>query len=250
MALAAALVLGFPLVAATGYGIATYCDFVLPKDRKLVERYSQFLYVSFLAIPVIGVWLATAGDGGVPAMFKPDASDPALLIGIWLLAGAVLGSVLYAFELWGTLTLRNLPGIGSLMQHPAVEGNTETGANQIRQVAAPAAFTAVTGSTVVLEEIAWRGFLIEFLEERWGLGVAGAFVIAGVSFGLNHLYYGLRGFLFKSVHGIAWGALFVITGSLLAAIVSHFVFNVWVWKKLRKGEGTKHVGHRTTAAAN
>ena len=237
MAVAAALVLGFPLVAAIGYGIVTYCDLVLLKDRKLLTRYSQFLYAGFLAIPVVGVWFATANDGGVFAMFEPHPGDPALLIGVWLFLGAVLGSVLYAFELWGTLTLKNLPGVGSLMQHPAVEGNTETGVNQVRQVAAPAAFAAVAGSTVVLEEIAWRGFLIEFLEERLELGVAGALVIAGVSFGLNHLYFGLRGFLFKSVHGIAWGALFVVTGSLLAAIVSHFVFNVWVWKKLRKGAG-------------
>ena len=250
MALAAALVLGFPVVAATGYGIVTYCDLVLLKDRNLLERYSQFLYIGFLAIPVIGVWFATADDGGVFAMFEPDPGDPASLIGVWLLVGAVLGSVQYAFELWGTLTLRNLPGIGSLMQHPAVEGAAETGAHQVRQVAAPAAFTAVSGSAIVLEEIAWRGFLIEFLEERWELGVAGALVIAGVSFGLNHLYFGLRGFLFKSVHGIAWGALFVVTGSLLAAIVSHFAFNVWVWKKLRKGEGTEHAGHRTAAATN
>ncbi len=54
-----------------------------------------------------------------------------------------------------------------------------------------------------------------------GMGLA----ISAVAFGSNHAYFGWRNVVSKSVLGLAWGGLFLATGSLVAPVVSHLAFN-------------------------
>jgi len=59
-------------------------------------------------------------------------------------------------------------------------------------------------------------------------------VLSALMFGSNHLYFGIVGFLNKTLHGFIWGITVVLTESLLISVVSHITFEYLVWEHLRQ----------------
>lgn len=78
----------------------------------------------------------------------------------------------------------------------------------------------------IMEELFFRGFIFGGLRGRWGTGWAA--LASGLLFGLAHL--GNPGTAYTIVPIVAVGALFALgyaySGSLLAAIGAHFLFNL------------------------
>ncbi len=108
-------------------------------------------------------------------------------------------------------------------------------AKQIARLQRDVPFAPTTGSELVhfsflalaagvSEEIIFRGFLIQYVAS-WtggsGTGLALAILLPGLAFGLVHLYQGWRIVAWIVVMSILWGAIFVVTGSLVIPMVLH-----------------------------
>jgi membrane protease YdiL (CAAX protease family) len=86
----------------------------------------------------------------------------------------------------------------------------------------------------VCEEVAYRGFLIRFLHEGGlALPLAAALTVSSVLFGLGHLYQGLRGVVSSTIAGVAFGLLFLLTGSLIPGIILHALIDMQMAYVLR-----------------
>lgn len=90
-------------------------------------------------------------------------------------------------------------------------------------------FLPLCAAAAVCEEIVFRGFLIDYLRTLLGTGrgATGAAVgLAALAFAAAHLYQGVRGAVKVALLAVLLGLSFLATGSLLAAIVLHFVIDV------------------------
>lgn len=83
------------------------------------------------------------------------------------------------------------------------------------------------------EEFIWRGYLIHQLDNIT-TNIIIAIALSALMFGSNHLYFGMVGFVNKTLHGFIWGITLVLTESLLISVVSHITFEYLVWDSLRK----------------
>jgi membrane protease YdiL (CAAX protease family) len=81
------------------------------------------------------------------------------------------------------------------------------------------------GSLAALgEEIAFRGFLIWYLQSLAGLGAA--LLVSSILFGIAHGYLGRVGIVFATIAGLVLGSAYVASGSLLLVIWMHASYNV------------------------
>ncbi|MGH8883983.1 MAG: CPBP family intramembrane glutamic endopeptidase [Egibacteraceae bacterium] len=235
------VVLGFPLILGAGFLLAFLVHRALfgHSSTPRFEKSGHYLYLGLLLIPLALVVLDRRAEGGIAALFEPHASHPAWWGPVWLAVGVLLGSALFAAELWGTVLLRALPRVRRATAHLVVEGRT---ASLTGGVEHPLRFLTLTVVIVLIEEIIWRGHLTEFLVTQWGVPWPASLAVSGVAFGLNHAYFGLRNVAFKALSGVAWGVLLTVSGLLWAAIVSHLTFDLWVWGRLLKGRGHERLG--------
>lgn len=85
-------------------------------------------------------------------------------------------------------------------------------------------FAAISITAGVCEEVLCRGFLIGFLMRMPGglhLPISAALVLSAVAFGLNHIYQGKTGLISTTLSGLAFGGLFLLTGSLMLPMLLH-----------------------------
>jgi membrane protease YdiL (CAAX protease family) len=101
-----------------------------------------------------------------------------------------------------------------------------------------AAFIPVALTAGICEEILFRGFLIRFLHDGApGLPLFAALAVSSLVFGLNHLYQGWKGALGTAFAGLGFGLLFLVTGSLIPAIVIHALVDLQLVYILRPVPG-------------
>lgn len=129
----------------------------------------------------------------------------------WTLVLTGLGLlVLLAFR-WvsGALGIREHPSLRRLLPHTLTE---------------KAAFTGVSLSAGVGEELVYRGYALAALAPVVGLGPA--VVLSTVSFGVVHAYQGLLGFFRTAALGglLVWG--YLASGSLLPAMAAHAFLDI------------------------
>lgn len=89
-----------------------------------------------------------------------------------------------------------------------------------------AAWIFLSFSAGVCEEAIYRGFMIRFLHETTSLPLFGALAASSLIFGLAHLYQGVAGVLRTSIAGLAFGLLFLLSGSLIPCIVLHVLLDL------------------------
>lgn len=102
-------------------------------------------------------------------------------------------------------------------------------------------FRALSITAGVCEEIAYRGFLMTYLE-GW-VGIWGALALSSLIFGFGHFYQGPRGILKTGIVGAVMGLLYLLTGSLWAPMLVHVLVD------LSSGEMGRKVLSREPAAA-
>jgi membrane protease YdiL (CAAX protease family) len=101
-----------------------------------------------------------------------------------------------------------------------------------------AAFVLLSLTAGVCEEVLYRGFLIRFLHEgALALPVAAALAVSSVAFGLGHAYQGFKGVLTTTACGLGLGLLFLLTGSLIPAVVLHALIDLQLVYVLRPTPG-------------
>lgn len=87
----------------------------------------------------------------------------------------------------------------------------------------------------ILEEILFRGVINQIaLEMKSNYKII--LVLAGVmSFGISHLFSGWQQLVSKLIFSCLMAILFFISGTILAPIISHAIFNFCVVKKYPEG---------------
>lgn len=76
----------------------------------------------------------------------------------------------------------------------------------------------------VVEEIVYRGFVFWYLAQL--LPIWAVVVVSAIAFGLGHSYQGLHGMLRITLVGVAFGAYYLLTGSIWLPIVAHALVDV------------------------
>lgn len=197
-------------------------------DRALVREYRiTLVWLVGLGLGTLAIWLA--GGRGLAALglaAMRDGPSTGLIIGV--AGGATAG-----------LVVRPVAA--------AVSGKAR--AVLRRQMAKLEAFLPKTGEQLawglvvslfagLCEEIAYRGYLIPYC--RFWLPEWPALVAAALLFGLAHLYQGAAGIVLTAVLGLAFGFIYVETGSLALPIALHAAVDisamVTAWIVLRRPE--------------
>ncbi|MFH1754204.1 MAG: type II CAAX endopeptidase family protein [Candidatus Latescibacterota bacterium] len=86
------------------------------------------------------------------------------------------------------------------------------------------AFTALSITAGICEELLYRGFLFAFLSSM--LGVWQAALLSSLAFGVGHAYQGLTGILKTGAVGLVMAGLLLLTGSLWAPMILHAMLDV------------------------
>jgi membrane protease YdiL (CAAX protease family) len=244
------VVLAHPLVLAVGFGAAATLHRTI-LGRRLPDRYGGHVYVLLLLVPLAAVWYDRRDEGGLGSLLAPDDAPAVTATSLWLLVGAAVGIALFAVEL-STVRRSRHGRCQALDVSPATTSRADVSGVRPRtwpartrpapadrrtahvlDVSAPT-FLVLGAASVLLEEVIWRAYLIGFLRSAWDVAAPAAVVFAGVAFGANHLYFGGRAFLFKSMHGAVWGVLFVASGLVWVPIASHAAFDLAVWHRSRQ----------------
>ena len=90
-------------------------------------------------------------------------------------------------------------------------------------------FYGLAFSAAVGEEIIFRGFFITYLIALFGASMGGQFaalLTATLIFALSHYYQGWKAVLKIAVLSLAFGSIFLISGSLLLPVLLHLVVDV------------------------
>ena len=85
-------------------------------------------------------------------------------------------------------------------------------------------FYAVSVTAGIVEEIVYRGFVLWYLAHIMPLW--GAVVVSSVGFGLAHSYQGVQGAVRSGLVGLAFGILYVVSGSIWLPIIGHMILDV------------------------
>jgi membrane protease YdiL (CAAX protease family) len=189
-----------------------------PTSRQKIGFY-RYILLTLWPLAALAVGIVGAGE----LLRAPVAQGPALPV--WL--RMIFGGLVAGFFVLGFLPiLQSLRGEKfraryerafrrSLAQAPGLLPETF----QERRW-----FAAVSITAGICEEVLCRGFLIGFLMRMPGglhLPIGVALVLSAVFFGLNHIYQGKVGLISTTLGGLAFGGLFLLTGSLLLPMLFH-----------------------------
>ena len=83
-------------------------------------------------------------------------------------------------------------------------------------------FAAIAAGAGFSEELLFRGFLIDYLNQNFmRLDTWALILISSLVFGFAHLYQGWRGIVLTGVLGCVFALLYTVTGSLVAPVAIH-----------------------------
>jgi membrane protease YdiL (CAAX protease family) len=231
---------GFPLITAVGYGtllIAVYQRRFGKQAEERLDRDGLVLYPLFLAIPV-AVVLTSGPARGTLDRFVGGVSAGTTATSLACVGAIGMGVALFSFDRWASGASRK--------QNAVIEGRSEAWEDF---GPGPATYALLSVLVVVGEEIVWRGIVLGGLHDVYGWSAAAAVALSAVTFGVNHYWFGLRNVALKAVHGAVWGAMLLLTGSLLVPIVSHLAFEAVVGLRLFAGRRRPHAARRHDAQA-
>lgn len=175
---------------------------------------------------LLGILLVVRFTTSIPAE-SPELESYRWSVPVAVALAALSGPTLYLGELLLAVGLE-----GRTSKNDKLSTIVDGGSKSLVEVSR--GMTAVALLVIVLpivEEILWRRYLVVLLIDDWGLTAAVAVLLAGLSFGLNHYWFGVRNIITKTVVGSVWGWLFLI-GGLPAAIVAHISFQACVMRRL------------------
>jgi len=86
-------------------------------------------------------------------------------------------------------------------------------------------FVPLSATAGVCEEFLYRGYALTQIASMTGsLGLG--YFLSSVAFGLAHVYQGKLGVIGTTITGALYGAVFVMTGSILPCMIGHFVQDI------------------------
>lgn len=194
-----------------------------PAGRAVVHFAAIVTLAAVAVAASVGRYGADAAGLGAPSLAAVASLPVAWLVGRLLLIG----------ELMALARMRRVRRRGV---RPGLE---VVPSSRGLRVLTDVRFLAVAATA---EELLWRSGAITLLTLGAGLSPVRAVIATGVLFGLRHYHFGGANALLKIAHGLAWGSLFVLTGSVVPALVSHVTYDYFVWRRLRRTRGALVVG--------
>ncbi len=85
-------------------------------------------------------------------------------------------------------------------------------------------FCGVSITAGIVEELVYRGFVIWYLAQYMPIWVAVG--VSSAAFGIAHSYLGRSGMLRAGLAGLAFGVLYVVTGSIWLPIIAHALIDL------------------------
>ena len=102
-------------------------------------------------------------------------------------------------------------------------------------------FFVLVVSVAFGEELIFREFYFELLNDQFGLTGDTLLVTTSVIFGLAHSYQGVAGIISTFIMGLVLGKIFQTTESLMIPIILHFIIDIkFMWNILVKRYYTQH----------
>lgn len=220
-ATAAALIIGGYLVLAEPYvGLVLHRRFEAAERRYADARrwlYRRILLLEWVlaGLCVAVVVMAPGLNAASLGVRSPDGS-----LGIAITVGAALGALALVVS-----TARQVARGGVDAELPL--GSDAVLAMLPRTPVERRLFAMVSVTAGICEELVFRGFLIALTAALIpSAPVWVCALIAAVAFGLAHLYQGATGIVATFVMGGVLGALYVVTGSLIAPIAVHALIDL------------------------
>jgi membrane protease YdiL (CAAX protease family) len=98
-------------------------------------------------------------------------------------------------------------------------------------------FVLVSITVGICEEIIFRGFLYNYLQDFFFLSASVSLIVVSVVFGLGHFMQGISGVISSTIFGLIMGYLYFVTGSLLVPIIVHILYDakaIYITRVLQK----------------
>ena len=200
------ILLAILLIAMPAFAVA---QVPLTKDMEL-ERLPAY-WSSIATLWLLGTvsWLVGTRTGGLVAIgVTPLAPAPFIAWTLGLLA-AGLGIIVVFRQVALVLRLSESPLLRALLPQTGDE----------RRV-----FAILSVAAGVGEELAYRGYAIPVLLPV--VGPVGALLLTSVVFGVLHVYQGALGILRTTAIGATLAGGFLLSGSLLPAVVAHVLIDI------------------------
>ncbi|KAB2969678.1 MAG: CPBP family intramembrane metalloprotease [Thermoanaerobaculia bacterium] len=183
----------------------------LPDAR--VRHYNWIAAWEWVSVAVFLSWWFSTGRRAATLGLVLDPSG-------WQWLAITVGVVLSALLVLQMISITRSPELLSV-----VRGKLGVLADMVpRSEREQRAFTRLSVTAGVCEEILYRGLVLTILTEA--IGTWPAVLVSSAVFGLGHIYQGPLGFVRTTAVGLALALLTVFSGSLLTAIVVHVVMDV------------------------
>ena len=207
-----------------------------PADRVSLYRFTSVAqWLALAALIATWYWL----DRPYSALGFVSAGGVGFYIGAALII-AVSGGFFYGWRKTKTMTddekAKQVDSLGKLVHFlPANK-------RELR------AFLGLSATAGIVEEIIYRGFVIWYL--ALFLPLWGAVVLSSVLFGIGHSYQGVGGAIKTGLAGLAFGALYVITGAIWLPILGNILLDALQGLAVHEilGPGTKKGNPETLEA--
>lgn len=191
-----------------------------PADRLKLYRTTALTEWGFLTVLLVG-WMVLARPLTALGFVVPGG------LGFWIVAGAIaVGSV---------VMIRSVKGVKRLPQARREKYRTsfgDLGHFLPRNRRELHSFYRLSFTAGIVEEIVFRGFVLWYLAAYMPLWTA--VLISSIAFGFNHSYQGVGGMARTGLVGLAFGALYVFSGSIWLPIIAHIIFDVVQGKQIRE----------------
>ena len=191
-----------------------------PADRPKLYRQTQLLEWAFLAVLLAG-FFGLSRDLSTLGFVSAGGT------GFWICAALLAGGSIAL--LLSTKSCRQLSQSARDEQRASFGDLGHFLPQNDRDLAS---FYQVSVTAGIVEEIVFRGFVLWYLASF--MPIWPAVLVSSVAFGLGHSYQGLAGIFRTGLIGLAFGALFVFSGSIWLPIIGHILVDVLQGRQLRE----------------
>ncbi len=182
-----------------------------PANR--VKLYRQTMIIEWIAFAVLAVtWMLL--DRPISALGFVAPAGP----GFWICAALVLAGCVALYVGW-----RKSQAMTEEQKVPHREGLGNLKHMLPNQQKHMPGFFWLSATAGIVEETVYRGFVFWYLLHFMPIWAVVA--VSSLAFGLAHTYQGTSGVLKIIAIGIAFGALYIFSGSLWVPIAGHFLFD-------------------------
>ena len=149
----------------------------------------------------------------------------------WIITAALLIGIGLS-----TMLLRRNPGALEAMRR-----SLESSAALLPSTPIERKWYAVAAITAgICEELLYRGFLMSYMASTFpGLDWLLMAIVSGIIYGLSRIYQGFRGIFQTALTGFSFAIVFVLSGSLLPAMIFHVLAELrtlFLWQPEVKGK--------------